>query len=314
MKYLPNPKLPFTSLLAGLLLTASVLPAAYAGEAENKLAKPIIEPVPESRIHGLLNLEFSDKYLTPRGVLAENKGVVFQPLLVLFFDLYKGDGWLNDITFTLSGWSTIHSHVQNFAKSSTVPNWFEFDFGSSLNFKFLKTWEFDVNYGMWNYPSGLTSQQHEIDLTLKYDDTPFWGPEANYGIHPYVTYFKELKGKVTPEVNKTSVSYYFALGIDPYYKFKPYPVTLDLNTYVLLPGDKFYGEPGNPGLFSTTFKATVPLLFVPKQFGSWSVYAGVTYMHLFNEGIIAGDEAFGGAAGKHIEDIVQFHGGVSLFF
>ncbi len=64
-------------------------------------------------------------------------------------------------------------------------------------------------------------------------------------------------------------------------------------------------------MFGTELKATVPLTFIPKDWGAWSFFAGVKYYHLNNAGLIDGNEALNGVS-KH--DLVQYHAGISIFF
>src|SRR6478736_9284992 len=51
------------------------------------------EDAPPSRSHALVNFEFSDKYLTPRGMIVQNEGLVFQNLVLGFFNLYGSDAF-----------------------------------------------------------------------------------------------------------------------------------------------------------------------------------------------------------------------------
>ena len=53
---------------------------------------------PPKFVTGLLDLPLSNYYLTPRGVIVENSGVIAQPMLQLFFNLYEGDGPVNNVT------------------------------------------------------------------------------------------------------------------------------------------------------------------------------------------------------------------------
>ena len=72
------------------------------------LAAPLYshaEESPTSKLHVLLNSEFSDKYLTPRGMIVQNQGLVFQQLALGFFNLYKGDSFVNDVTLVGGVWN-----------------------------------------------------------------------------------------------------------------------------------------------------------------------------------------------------------------
>ncbi len=94
---------------------------------------------------------------------------------------------------------------------------------------------------------------------------------------------------------------------------------IEFPTFFNFVGEDFYqqfsGAPGGSGLavICTGVKATVPLNFVPKSMGSWSLYAGVKYYHLDNAGLLDGNQVLG-ADGSREDDLVQFHGGVSIFF
>src|SRR5262245_56288918 len=83
-----------TSALAALALTAPSLSLAEEAPTE----------APPSRVHALLNFEFSDKYLTPRGMIVQNQGLVFQQLTLGFFNLYKDETFVNDVTLVGGVW------------------------------------------------------------------------------------------------------------------------------------------------------------------------------------------------------------------
>src|SRR5882724_12490020 len=63
------------------------------------------DAAPASRTHALLNLEFSDHYLTPRGMNVQNSGLVFQPLVLGLFNLYSGDSFVNNVTMVAGVWN-----------------------------------------------------------------------------------------------------------------------------------------------------------------------------------------------------------------
>ena len=86
--------------------------------------------------------------------------------------------------------------------------------------------------------------------------------------------------------------YYFQVGADPTYAFGNIPLTLEFPTYVNFPNKDFYqnfagtGSVSTLGLVTTELKGTVPLKFIPKCYGSWSIYAGVQYYYLINHGLL----------------------------
>ncbi len=53
----------------------------------------------------------SPDHSPPRGLNVANEGLVFQPLFLLFRDLYSsGSSYLKDVSLTTGVWSSIHSH------------------------------------------------------------------------------------------------------------------------------------------------------------------------------------------------------------
>src|SRR5581483_6831994 len=133
------------SWLAAAFMAGVACSPAYGGDpgAADKLAKSVLEPEPESRVHVLLNLEFSDHYITPRGLDVENQGVVFQPLALILWDLYSSkSGFLNDVTLTTGVWNSWHTH-----KSGVNPGeWNEIDPITGLTFKVANDFSFDAFY------------------------------------------------------------------------------------------------------------------------------------------------------------------------
>lgn len=60
-------------------------------------------------MNALLNFEFSDKYLTPHGMIVHDDGLTFQQLTLGFFNIYKGEKLLNDFTLVDGVWNDFSS-------------------------------------------------------------------------------------------------------------------------------------------------------------------------------------------------------------
>lgn len=56
-------------------LAALALPAVTSIAHADEAAAVTPPPPPPSRTHALVNFEFSDKYLTPRGMIVQNEGL-----------------------------------------------------------------------------------------------------------------------------------------------------------------------------------------------------------------------------------------------
>jgi len=296
------------------LLSAGAMSAPTGAFAGTPSEKAVVETKPEEQawVHALLQLDLSDHYITPRGLNVENEELIFQPLFLVFWSLYSNpDGFLTDVSLTTGVWSSFHTK-----KSGADPgHWNEFDPIAGLTFKFKGGVTLDTTYTAFESMVDSYPTSQHLEVKLSYDDSKFLGP---FALHPYVAYWQELDEKATVVFNTaTSKStYYFTIGINP--TFKAGPVKVELPTFINLVDDEFYqqfdGSPGGSGLavFCTGVKLSVPLTFVPKDLGFWTLYAGVKYYHLENEGLLDGNSVL--TPNEHREDLVQFHGGLSIFF
>jgi len=284
----------------------------WAGTPASKNPAAVEPAPPPSSLHALLQLDFSDHYITPRGLNVENEGLIFQPLFLVFYDMYSNkDAFIQDVTLTLGVWSSFHTE-----ESGADPgHWNEFDPIGGIGFKFADYWKLDLNYTAFKSMVDSYPTSSHLEVKLGFDDSKFLG---DFALHPFVAYWQELNYKATVAFNSATSeeSSYFTLGINP--GFKVGPVKVELPTYINLVNDNFYqkfdGSGGGSGLgvFGTELKLSVPLTFVPKDLGFWTLYAGVKYYHLSNDGLRDGNSVL--TPREHKDDLVQFHGGISIFF
>jgi hypothetical protein len=302
------PSFPMKAIAISLL---SLLPLAASVRAGTETTSAVEPAAPQSRVHFLLQVDVSDHYITPRGLNVENEGVVFQPLLLSFWNLYSDkSSFVNDVSLTLGMWSSVHTEV-----SGPDPgHWNEWDpiFGLSLGLgDYVK---FETNYTAFKSMVDAYPTSHHLELKLKLDDSKWLGA---FALNPYVAFWKELDNKATVVFDPTTSdeSYYFTVGINP--SVKAGPVKFEFPTYINIVDSEFYqqmdGSDGGSGIavFGTEIKASVPLMFIPQEYGFWTAYAGVKYYHLGNKGLKDGNIVLGGG---DRDDLVQFHAGLSIFF
>ena len=303
MKVIPAPQLrPFVIAAAASLLCGTVH-AGTAPAIEEKKSEPFV--------HFLFQGDVSDHYITPRGLNVENEGVIFQPLLLSFWSLYSDKGsFLNDVSLTAGMWSSIHTE-----NSGADPgHWNEWDPILGLTFGLGENVKFETNYTAFKSMVDSYPTSHHLELKLKLDDSKWLG---DFALNPYVAFWKELDNKATVVFNPSTSdeSYYFTVGVNPAVKLGA--VKLEFPTYINIVDSEFYqkmdGSAGGGGVavFGTEIKASVPLTFVPKEYGFWTAYAGVKYFHLSNDGLLEGNTVLGGGDRNNL---VQFHGGLSIFF
>jgi hypothetical protein len=267
----------------------------------------------QADVHGLFNWDFSDHYITPRGLDTENQGIVVQPLLLLFWDLYSSKtAAIDDVSLTTGVWNDWDSH-----ESGATPGyWNEIDPILGLTFNVEKAWQIDVFYTEFHSQTDSYPPSTNLDVKLTYHDSGAGGLTFN----PYVEFFKDEheKATVTFDPATSKLSYYFAFGFDPTYSVPDTTLKLELPTFINVVQSDFYqrlnGTPGGSGLavFSTELKASLPLSFVSGDYGHWTAYIAEQYYHLSNDGVLDGNTVL--ATAKRLPNLYQFHTGVSIFF
>ncbi len=273
--------------------------SAFAGDA--KVTAPVEPPPPKDRISGLFQLDVSDHYITPRGLNVEDQGVIFQPLLLLFTDLYDGDGFLTDITLVLGVWNSIHTK-----ESGADPgNWNEIDPIAGFSFGLGKSFRLDTTWTAFESMTDSYPTPNNLEVKLSYSDAL----TEEFSINPYVSYWLELNNKTTFATSPSS--YYFTAGLNPTYSPKSIPVKFELPIFMMFPADDFYGESSTIGLWCAALKVSTPLTFVSPSFGKWFLYAKATYYGFENDALVK----FGSfATGEPDDSEVQFSGGITILF
>lgn len=283
------------------------------------------EDAPPSRVDALLNFEFSDKYLTPRGMIVHQNGLTFQQLALGFFNVYKGDSFVNDFTLVGGVWNDFSSDgVSVHAPFGTNPktSWVEIDPIAGISLGVAKHFTLSVTYTAFNMQILDIGTSQHLETKLAFDDSPYL---KAFSLHPYFLYWQELDGKATAADVPYAVflgqsgpgsSHYFEVGVAPSYTFENIGLKLEAPLRVLLPDKNFYGEyygkASTVGLYEVGAKATLPLKFMPKGYGNWGAHVGFRYMH-FEDVNLAGMQQFN-APGESTRESAQVYAGISIFF
>ncbi len=307
-------------LLTALTATAGINTAMAQAEA----------PAP-SRVHALVNLEFADKYLTPRGMIVQNEGMTIQPLVLGLINVYKAeDSFINDVTLVPGVWADFATRPLPKASPVAAPrgntSFLEIDPIAGISVGFAKNFKLDVTYTAFAMQILDIPFSEHLETKLSYNDTELLGA---FALHPYIIFWKELSGKSTaaqvpfgvprPQPGPGSLpgsSFYFDVGIAPSYTFESIGLKVELPCRVLLPEDDFYGEyyadSSTVGLYELGIKGTIPLKFMPAGYGNWSFHAGFKYMS-FEDDNLAGMQEFNGP-GRAVDEAYQIYCGFSAFF
>lgn len=253
---------------AGVAAAAMLLPGTVFAGAESKA---VVETTTKSAITGDLGVNFVSEYIS-RGAMQENQGVIAQPYLDLYFALCEGEGFINKVTLNLCFWSSLHSHHPGVV--STTPAWYEFDYAPGVSVTFAKNFTLTASYFEFDSPADAFESSRNLNFNLAFDDSDDLGA---FALHPHVAYLRELGGGAAATGNGSGN--YYEAGIAPALPSIG-PVALTIPVTAGFGSNRFYAENKAFGFVSGGLAASVPLSFIPAQFGSWSFNAGATYVYL----------------------------------
>lgn len=289
------------------ILTTTVLaiPASSFAGTPAKEAKTIVEKTKESCITGDLGVGIVSQYIS-RGSIFENQGAIIQPYADLYFKLYAGDGFVNEVSLALGTWNSFHSRKTDTglvggSGTSSTRSWYEFDFTAGVAIKFAKNFTFTPSYYTFLSPNDGFATFQGLNVSLAYDDTDLLG---KFALHPKVTVLFELENKNDGSDRDEGI--YYEVAITP-----ALPAFGDLTvSFPIAAGfgsHEFYASDAGFGFVSGGVNLAYALKFVPECYGAWTVSSSATYYYLgdkslrdYNPGVRDADNSeviFGGSIG-----------------
>jgi len=228
---------------------------------------------------GRLSFSFTNDFTTAyffRGILQERYGLIMQPYGEVNVALYTAEE--NDPgPFTYVGafggiWMSWHSE-KTLADGSGPSNLYEVDYYGGLKFGLWNALELKTGYVAYTSPNGGFKTIQEVLLSAGLDDSQWLGafalnPAAELAIETDRTAFGPEKGQ------------YASFSIRPSYTIEAienYPIEIAMPCMVGVGLDDYYESENSQdrfGYFRGGLTASVPLAFIPEDFGSWSVSAG----------------------------------------
>ena len=263
-------------------------PAAKAEEPSFLDEAPAAAPVEQPNIHGFFSSPFKTAYVTPRGLVVENQGVVWQPVGGLVFPI--GDiGFLKNFTFIGGIWNSVNTNQAD----PYVGSWNEMDVFVSVSMTVAENFSITLTYSPWNSPPHAFHTEHTADAKIGYNDSKLWG-DSGFSLNPYIDIFWSIAGDSTVILGKKGGTGYIEPGIAPTITLKGipnYPITLAFPMYVQIGPPNYWDEAGtfdnsSFGLFSASANLSIPLAFIPVRYGHWHADLGVTYDYLINNALL----------------------------
>ena len=267
------------------MLTLSILTAGLAlGEEE---AGPN-----QGKVSFSAGFDVTTQYLF-RGIFQENQGSILQPWGELGFSLFESEGAIKSVGISFGTWNSIHNGPSSDGPFATG-DWYESDWYAGVSVGLPGNLTFDGSYVNLLAPdvAGTSFFAEEFDLSLSYDDSGLWNLDiAGFeGLQPYVLYVVEVDGASDGAGNGGDS--YLEIGISPSVNVincETAPVTMTVPVTVGLSLDDYYESPLPPagdgddetfGFFLIGVDFSMPLSFVPSNYGAWSAHAGVNVVFL----------------------------------
>lgn len=247
-------------------------------------AGPAAAAVNSGKVSFSLGTDITTAYFF-RGILQERDGVITQPYGEVSFSLYENKGAaLSSVTLTGGLWASVHSEKTG-NTGTGAPAFYELDVYGGGSVGLFDTLELGASYILYSSPNNAFSKIQEVDFSLGLDDSQWLGPLA---LNPHAAFAIETEGGADAGTNRGT---YAEVGIEPAFEMIPwerYPVTLSLPIVAGFSiNDYFENARGNDEAWGyTRFGAllSVPLAFIPQEFGSWSATAGA-HLYTFNSNL-----------------------------
>ena len=313
---------------AGLTMGLGVT-TSFAADMPIKAPPPVVEPLD---MHAFFDVSFKNAYITPRGLLVTNTGLTTQILAGLSADVYKSKtGFIKSVSVYSYVWNDLWSEQNN----SKVGSWNEFDWAVGMTVKFAQNWKFGVEYVEFLSPPGNFRTERNIEFTLAYDDSSWWGG-GPFTLNPYVKLFYAASGDSTVVTGKAGNTYDVEIGIVPTVDMKRYTglsLTISAPTWITVGPSEYWNASGgtalcgtslcstdNVGVFSTGLTGKLALDWVPARYGKWYAKAGFQYYNFLNDNLQRAQQTTlglgAGPAGfaKTHEDYFVGFGGVGFSF
>jgi hypothetical protein len=219
-----------------------------------------------------------------RGIAnVQNGGSNVQPYAEVGFKLLDNVGPLSSLVITPGIWNNFQYGDEGRLVQPSDPRfWFESDLYMKLTATWAEVFTTGVTYTYYTSPNDSFTTYADVGLSFGLNDAKWLG---DFALNPSLLFAFETKGEalVSDDGNK---GIYMGIGLAPGYTFfadSPHPITVSAPMTFGFSVKDYYtvnGKNQTFGYFSGGPLFTVPLKFIPADFGSWSLRAGVQLLVL----------------------------------
>jgi hypothetical protein len=219
-----------------------------------------------------------------RGIAnVQNGGSNVQPYAEINFKLLEDMGPLSSLVITPGIWNNFqYGDDGRLVEPSDPRFWFESDLYMRLSATWWDVFTTGVTYTYYTSPNDSFTTYADVGLSLSLSDSKWLGA---FALNPSLLFAFETKGEaLVSEDSEKGI--YMGIGLAPAYTFfaeSPYPITVSAPMTIGFSVKDYYtvnGKNQTFGYFSGGPLFTVPLTFIPTDFGSWSLRAGVQLLVL----------------------------------
>jgi hypothetical protein len=256
-------------------LTLVAIAAAWLGAASASAAPNT------GRLSISGGVDFTTAYFF-RGILQERDGFIIEPYAELGINLHKDEGSFSSLSLIGGTWSSLHSEETNH-QASSLSAYYEQDWYGGLQLgMFDNKIVSRAFYIAYTSPSDAFKTVQEVDLSAAFDDSEWLGA---FALKPTILFATETENTAMG----TQPGQYLEIGVQPSFtviQSDTYPVTLSLPNKVGLGLDDYYeissSNEDTFGYYSSGVKLSIPLAFIPEDYGAWSASGGVQVLAFGN--------------------------------
>ena len=213
-----------------------------------------------------------------RGILQEREGLIWQPYGEVNLNLYKYEeenNPFNNFSFGVfvGNWNSVQTK-QTLASGSGPGNWYESDVYAGAKANIFGNTEAKVYYIAYSYPGGAFKTVQEVDAQVSLNDSQWLD---KWALYPY--------GLIAGEFDNTALGTkegsYGEFGIRPSFTLidnESYPLSMAVPMKVGISIADYYesasGKNYTFGYFAGGPVFTVPLAFIPTEYGAWTTSLG----------------------------------------
>jgi hypothetical protein len=269
----------------------SLCVTAFAGSANGQEA--VNTGLRAPKLSGSVEVAVANRYVY-HGYVVEDRGPVVQPYLCLAAEFYSGDGALSSASAILGVFNSLQFHHAGIsAQNEMLRTWYEAQIEAGVSLTFAEALTLTAQYVRLESPNGAFVAGNAVTLGLELDDERWLGA---FALRPRFLWFTPVLAQPDLEDEK---GHYFEVGVAPgatigkqpaYAASVSFPITVGFGDHHYFLGERF-------GFVSAGVAVSVPLAFIPKGFGSWSISGSALHYRL---GRVAAGFTSGGERDKTV--------------